>query len=158
MSAWLIEMSESQRTNPVCSICNYDLTGIEPDEDRRLTCPECGTLLRPAPPNSIFTKKAMHRGFRNRLLLPTTLPTVIVLPLSTIPGILSDLLIVILSVYLFFGIPVSFFSSLNITYTKSKPHPRPVPRWAIPLLTILYTLPGIATAIAFVWVYGTYIV
>jgi hypothetical protein len=144
--------------NPVCSICNYDLTGIKPNDDHRLTCPECGTLLKPAPPDSIFTKKAMHRRFRNSLLLPTTLPTLIVLPLSTIPGIISEILVGLLSLYLFFGIPVFFFSTLDIAFQRSKPHPRPVPRWTIPLLTILYTLPGIATAIIFIWVYDTYIV
>jgi len=151
-------MSRASSTHPVCSICNYDLTGIEPSQDHRLTCPECGTLLKPAPPNSIFTKKAMHRRFRNHLLLPTTLPTLIVLPLSTIPGIISEILVGLLSLYLFFGIPVFFVSTLDIAYQRSKPHPRPAPRWAIPLLTILYTLPGVATAIIFILVYDTYIV
>lgn len=143
-------------SNPTCPICNYDLRGIDPSEDHRITCPECGTLLKPASPNTVFTKKKFHLLFLYILVIPTLITSfagfvgvflpfeigmfVLVFHLLLNPLILLTLLI----------------AASIATFTNSKRYPRPYPRWSIPLWGLLYCLPGSAMFIFIIFAIEQY--
>ncbi|MCA9303903.1 MAG: hypothetical protein KC996_07265 [Phycisphaerales bacterium] len=133
-------MKRTAVPHPVCSQCNYDLSGITPDENGHLTCPECGVRLRPMDPELVFTKEKLHAFYFTRLLLPSAIPALLVLLLSIFTPVGAFIGCFLLPI----GGIIAFFAWLEVASTatfRARPHPRPLPLWSIPLLGLLYLLP-----------------
>ena len=132
----------SDPPHPVCPQCNYDLSGITPDQNAHITCPECGVHLRPKNPNRVFTKKKLHKHFFKRLLLPTTIPSLVILCLSWISIVsylVACLMVPLLGIVAF----VLWISSSASAIDLAKPHPRPMNLWLIAPLGVAYLLPAV---------------
>lgn len=148
-------MSSSHTAHPVCPICNYDLRGLTQTDDRRLTCTECGTPLQPASPDTLFTKKKVHKLFLTVLVVPTTVPSLsaILLSLLTTADLLNPLqdivyfftILYTLAEFLF--VPTMLIIATSMAFRRAKPYPRPYNRWVIVLFGLLYTLPAIGCTI-----------
>jgi len=107
-------------------------------------------------PDSILTKDDMHRRFRKSLLIPTIIPPLTALPAGLIPGVVGKTILGIIALYVIFGFPILLVTTTVSVFNKSKRYPRPAPRWSIPLLGIIYILPGCLLFALVVWLYETY--
>jgi len=142
--------------NAVCSICGYNIAGVVSNEDHSVTCPECGTSLKPAPPEELFTKSKLNKLYIHQLILPSVIAGILTLICMPIPGLgkpvfIAYLLITpIIQIVLYFNV---FITGLN----KSKPHPRPCPRWHIPFIALLACLPGLAIYITTIFLIDTWL-
>tara|TARA_R110002073_G_scaffold118918_1_gene258595 strand:- start:485716 stop:486201 length:486 start_codon:yes stop_codon:yes gene_type:complete len=127
-------------TNSVCSICNYDLSGFVADESLHIICPECGSKLKAAPPEVLFTKSKLNKLYLKQLVIPSIIPGVLVLALLPIPTVG----IIVFISYVFIAPLTQLILYLNVITTgirKSKPHPRPYARRLIPLYAFIACLP-----------------
>jgi len=138
----------------VCSVCNYDMRGIERCEDGRITCPECGIVLKPKDPDSILTIKKIHVYFLFRLAFPTATPAVGLLLISWIPNI-SLFLGLIHTPLMFLLCTILWIVVSTKLVNEASTYPRPMPRWAIPLLGLLYIIPAVALTYIY-WKIGFY--
>lgn len=148
-------MSDPRTNLCVCPACNYDLRGAFDDQTADPTCPECGTHLRRSSPEKIYTRNKLHRQLRRQILAPTCLPPLVAAPLTAIPGTAGEIVIGLFSIIAFIGFPILFLMVIDNVISKARRHPRPVPRWTIPPLTMLYALPGIAVSVGLVIGFST---
>lgn len=140
--------------NAVCSICGYNIAGVVSHEDQSVTCPECGTLLKPAPPETLFTKAKLNKLYRKQLIYPGVIAGILVLICMPIPAIGMLAFIA----YLLIAPITQLVLYINVVSTgirKAKPYPRPCPRWLIPLIAALACLPGTAIYIAIIFLADT---
>ncbi|MBL4591726.1 MAG: hypothetical protein JKY96_07170 [Phycisphaerales bacterium] len=138
--------------NPVCSVCNYCILGITPKDDKGfITCPECGSNLRPLHANARFTPAKLHKSLARNLLLYNCIPPilyfVILLIVDPFGGSSSNAAIGISILFLLYGLtalPVLSISTVVAAIEHARPHPRPAKLSLIPIFGLLYTLPAIA--------------
>jgi uncharacterized membrane protein YozB (DUF420 family) len=143
-----------QPPKPTCPICNYSLEGIEPDEHRRLTCPECGTPLKPASPNTIFTKQKFHLVFLYIFVIPTIITNTTPIVGAFLPMEIG-VFVIIFHVMVNPLILISLAIAASISaFVRSKRYPRPYPRWTVLLWVLLYSLPGSAMYFFTLYVFG----
>lgn len=134
--------TEAKPTTGVCPACNYNLQGVIPNEDGRITCPECGISLHPRELDTVLTTKDIHKRFLLKLTTPTAVPAVGCLFFShfAMINLLLGLLLVPFTILWSIALWITVSSNLII---KTKLHPRPMPRWLIPLLGLLYIFPAL---------------
>ena len=147
--------------NAVCSICGYNIAGVVSNEDHSVTCPECGINLKPAPLNALFTESKLNKLYFRRLILPSVITGILVLICMPIPvlGMLAFFAYMLINPVIQM---VLYISAVSTGLNKSKPHPRPCPRWHIPLIALLACLPGLAVYftvifLADTWLYMIYV-
>lgn len=131
----------------VCPACNYDLRGAFDNNDPDPTCPECGAHLRPTSPDALYTRAKLHRQLRRQILAPTCLAPLAFAPLTAIPGIVGEVAIGLFTLIGGIGYPFLYLLIVDSTLTKASRHPRPIARWVIPPIALLYALPGIALSV-----------
>lgn|GEM_PF-7065996 len=125
-----------------CPFCGYPLDGLEWKTHNAVQCPECGQLANPDRLYLLTTKKELHTRLILRLLLPTALPT----GLIAIGIIFNDLFMFLgccAIPFMFMANFIIFLTTTRSIYEDTMDEPRPVPRWEIPLWTLLYITPGI---------------
>lgn len=130
-------------THPVCSLCNFDLTGVPVQRKGIVTCPECGVSLRPVTTDQQTTRSDVHRDFVKRLLVPTAAPPLFGLVAALIT---PRWLMLFACLYLPTICVIHIMQALAVSadqLDRSRYYPRPYPSWSIPLWTILYSLPGL---------------
>jgi DNA-directed RNA polymerase subunit RPC12/RpoP len=127
----------------LCAKCGYDLFGMDADEDMHLVCPECGSKLVPAHPDTLFTTKKLHMTYLYHMVLPPLMCSA----LSVMSIMVLNFNFIIIGGY-FLIMPVVIFVSLLITsisvYKQLKRYPRPCPRWGAWLWGFIYLLPSVA--------------
>lgn len=126
--------------NSVCSICNYDLSGIVADDSLHIICPECGSKLKAAPPEVLFTKAKLNKLYLKQLIIPGVIPGILTLTLMSIFN--AGMLIYFL--YLVIAPIAQAVLFLNVSFTgyrESKPYPRPYARWLILIYAFIACLP-----------------
>jgi hypothetical protein len=151
----------------VCSVCNYDLSAIPPNEHNTIICPECGSSPHPFLHSTPLTRSALHKKLLKRLLLPTAIPSlvcvVMVFIYNTLPQsqqhglpIVMTLFAATLAIALICAISIIPFwiAATMSALAYSRPFPRPFPRWTLPLIALLYAAPAIALYIALYIVLG----
>ena len=137
-------------------MCNYSLVGINPDGDYQVTCPECGSTLRPRDPDEVFVASNVHRYFFKKLTLPTAAPAFGLLIFSWIPNL--GLIFALLHTPAMFIWCTTFWIIVSTKLIKkSSLHPRPMPLRIIPLLGLLYLFPAIALTYLY-WLIGSYFI
>lgn len=131
-------------SNAVCMHCGYDIAGTIPNPDGQITCPECGVLLKPT------TRRAMTvRDVHMHLVMIVVLPFILwasvttLLPLAfTVDAYIFGMLVMMLFTL---GYPVCLMTVAVIEglhlYRAFRAHPRPYPRWAIPVWILAYAIP-----------------
>lgn len=141
-------MSNAKPNLCVCPRCDYDLRGIFAEDEQRPTCPECGCALRSTDPDSILTRTKMHRRLRTELLIPTSITPLVVAPIALIPSPVNELAIGLYALFFGLGYPIMYISTTVNLLRRTSRHPRPAPRYLVPLITLLYLLPGLTLGIA----------
>jgi len=135
-------------SHPVCALCNFDLTGVPIQRKGIVTCPECGVSLRPVTTSERTTRASVHNDYFRRLLLPTAGPPLVGLLLAIVT---PRWLMLFACLYLPTIVVVYIMQALSVSsdqFARSRYYPRPYPSWAIPLWTILYSVPGVLFHIA----------
>ena len=127
-------------SNAVCMHCGYDISGTIPDDNGLVTCPECGIELKRSDRNPL-TRRDVHMRLVKMLVLPFVIWAFIT-TLSALPPFEYSLATGIAMLAFILGYPVTllimFISAWARLYTSLEPHPRPYPRWTIPLWVSAY--------------------
>jgi len=131
-------------SNAVCMHCGYDISGTSLNADGLVTCPECGTeLIRST--RTLLTKRDIHseliRTFIVIFGIWTALTALLAMPFhdSIVGGIVVMSYIFIYPI----ALPITFIVEWTRLHRDTTPHPRPYPRWTIPLWTLAYTIPSL---------------
>jgi uncharacterized paraquat-inducible protein A len=128
----------------MCTHCGYDISGTVPSDDGRVTCPECGhELVRST--RKIYTKRDVHSHIL-KLLGLSCIPWSVLTLLFALPP-LRDTVASGLAVLIFIMVYPITLLILVITlwaglHNRTEPHPRPYPRWMIPLWICAYAIPS----------------
>ena len=140
-------MTNAQDTNPppltnaVCMHCGYDISGTIPNEDAKVTCPECGIELQRSE-REILTRRAFHMKLVYILALPFATWSLLTLLLA-IPPLTDSMLFGLFFVLFLFTYPIALLITLICAWTRlhalTEPHPRPYERRTIPLWAMAYT-------------------
>lgn len=142
-------MSDTQTTPPpllnaVCMHCGYDITGTIPNPDGQVTCPECGLVLKPTTRRAM-TKRDVHMHIIKALILPFAIWAAITF-VTVAPLAMHDTLVTMFVVLVFMlgypiGLIVVIIAEWSRLHRKLVLHPRPYPRWSIPLWVLCYSIP-----------------
>ena len=131
-------------SNAVCMHCGYDISGTSLNADGLVTCPECGIeLIRST--RTLLTKRDIHseliRTFIVIFGIWTALTALLAMPFhdSIVGGIVVMSYIFIYPI----ALPITFIVEWTRLHRDTTPHPRPYPRWTIPLWTLAYTIPSV---------------
>ena len=134
----------SPLTNAVCMHCGYDISGTSLNDDGLVTCPECGIkLIRSR--RTLLTKRDIHTQLIRTLLGFFGIWTVATFLLAFL---LNDSIVggIIVMLYILgypIALPITFIVEWTRLHRDTTPHPRPYPRWTIPLWTLAYTIPSV---------------
>lgn len=142
-------------SNAVCMHCGYDISGTSLNADGLVTCPECGTeLIRST--RTLLTKRDIHseliRTFIVIFGIWTALTALLAMPFhdSIVGGIVVMSYIFIYPI----ALPITFIVEWTRLHRDTTPHPRPYPRWTIPLWTLAYTIPSFVFYIGTIMMMG----
>ena len=131
-------------SNAVCMHCGYDISGTSLNADGLVTCPECGIeLIRST--RTLLTKRDIHseliRTFIVIFGIWTALTALLAMPFhdSIVGGIVVMSYIFIYPI----ALPITFIVEWTRLHRDTTPHPRPYPRWTIPLWTLAYSIPSV---------------
>ena len=143
----------SPLANAICMHCGYDISGMTPNNDGRVTCPECGhELIRSS--RTILSRRNVHmRLFRSIVVLffawsLITALLVLLLNDSFFGGL------IVMAYVLFFplALPVTCIIEWVRTHRDTAPFPRPYPRWVIPLWALTYAVPSVLLYIGMLFI------
>lgn len=145
----------SPLTKAVCMHCGYDISGTSLNADGLVTCPECGTeLIRST--RTLLTKRDIHTQLVRSLLglfgIWTALTALLAMPFhdSIVGGIVVMSYIFIYPI----ALPITFIVEWTRLHRDTTPHPRPYPRWTIPLWTLAYSIPSVVFYIVTIVIMG----
>ncbi len=145
-------MTNAQDTNPppltnaVCMHCGYDISGTIPDEDAKVTCPECGIELVRSD-RTLMTRRDVHMMLVKLLVLPFAIWAFLT-TLAALPPLQETLVHGLAAVLFILGYPLTLlilfmYSWTNLHYDL-EPYPRPYHRAVIPLWVCAYSIGTIA--------------
>jgi len=137
-------------TNAVCMHCGYNLSGALLDAEGKVTCPECGLVLRPTTRRAL-TREEMHISMLKSIVVPF-----VIWGLLTVLGMVpfeGSVVAMLLFLVFIFGCPIGLLvvsiSLWSRLHMRMRVFPRPYHRGLIPLWIALY---AIAPAITFIGV------
>ena len=126
----------------LCRTCGYDLTGLQPNTKGHVRCPECGHTSTTYFNRHPMGKAQFHRVLLVQVLLPTTLPILIVFLVSVSYNPMLGLACIV-----FPTMPiVAFFVFTNAFRNLSEAFddpPRPIPNWMLAPWILIYLTPGV---------------
>ena len=125
--------------------CGYDITGTIPNSEGQVTCPECGLVLRRST-HRVMSRADFQKHLRRSLLYPFGIWSLATI-LLTVPA--PDSIVAALAIAAHFScypiaLLVIFFTTWSRLHQKTAVHPRPYPRWTIPLWVMLYSAMTVA--------------
>ncbi len=140
-------------TNAICMHCGYDITGTSLNADGLVTCPECGTeLIRST--RTLLTKRDIHseliRTFIVIFGIWSVLTALLVVPFHS--SIIGGLIVMIYILIYPLALLISFIVEWTRLHRDTTPHPRPYPRWKIPLWICAYSIPSALLYIGVIWI------
>ena len=142
-------------TNAICMHCGYNISGTVPNAEGIVTCPECGIeLIRST--RTLLTKRDIHTQLIRTLLGFFGIWTVATFLLAFL---LNDSLVggVIVMLYILgypLALPITIIVEWSRLHRDTTPHPRPYPRWTIPLWALAYTIPSVVIYLGTLYVLG----
>jgi len=124
-------------TNAICMHCGYDISGTSLNDDGLVTCPECGTeLIRSE--RTLLTKRDIHAQLIRTFI--------VIYGIWTVATFLLGYPL---------AIPITIIVEWTRLHRDTTPHPRPYPRWTIPLWTLAYAIPSVVFYIGTVVMMGS---
>ena len=141
--------------NAICMHCGYDISGTVPNADGIVTCPECGTeLIRST--RTLLTKRDIHIKLVRSFLGIFGIWTVVTALLALIfnASLVGGLIVMLYILGYPLALPITFIVEWTRLHNNTAPHPRPYPRWAIPLWVLAYAIPSVVLYIGTVVMMG----
>jgi uncharacterized paraquat-inducible protein A len=133
-------------TNAVCMHCGYNISGTIPNEDAKVTCPECGIELVRSD-RALKTRRDVHMLLVKLLVLPFAIWAFLT-TLAALPPFQDSLVHGFAVVIFILGYPLTllvlFVYSWTSLHYDLEPYPRPYHRGIIPLWICAYSIGTIA--------------
>jgi len=145
----------SPLTNAICMHCGYDISGTSLNADGLVTCPECGIkLIRST--RTLLTKRDIHSELIRTFIVIFGIWTVATFLLAFLlnDSIVGGLIVMLYILGYPLAIPITIIVEWTRLHRDTTPHPRPYPRWTIPLWTLAYTIPSVVFYIGTVVMMG----
>ena len=145
----------SPLTNAICMHCGYDISGTSLNADGLVTCPECGIkLIRSR--RTLLTKRDIHseliRTFVVIFGIWAILTGLLAMPFHD--SIVGGIIVMVYIICYPIALPITFIVEWTRLHRDTTPHPRPYPRWTIPLWTLAYTIPSVVIYLGTLYVLG----